>query len=263
VSAAIGIVQYSLLQFDTLGRRPEGTLNYMTYSGDLMLVVCLAAAQMVYERRGRSWPALVMPALVVALVVTFTRNAWVGVLAGTALLFALRDFRLLALLPVVVALVFAFAPGRLTDRMVSMFNLRDPSNRDRLAMTRTAAAIIRDRPLTGVGPNMIPQVYGRYRDKDAVHETSPHLHNVPLQIAAERGLPALAAWLWFVAAVAITLLRQFRRKIEVPLAAGGLAALAAMVTAGLFEHNFGDSEFLMLFLVIITLPCAAARERAA
>src|SRR5678815_2154027 len=86
VSAAIGIVQYSLLQFDTLGRRPEGTLNYMTYSGDLMLVVCLAAAQLVYERRGRSWPALVMPALVVALVVTFTRNAWVGVLAGTALL---------------------------------------------------------------------------------------------------------------------------------------------------------------------------------
>ena len=263
VSAAIGIVQYSLLQFDTLGRRPEGTLNYMTYSGELMLIVCIAAAQLVFERRGRSWPALVMPALVVALVVTFTRNAWVGVLAGTALLFVLRDFRLLALLPVAVALVFAFAPERLTDRMVSMFDLRDPSNRDRLAMTRTAGAIIRDRPLTGVGPNMIPQVYARYRDKDAFHETNPHLHNVPLQIAAERGLPALAAWLWFVTSVAFTLLQQFRRAIEVPLAAGGLAALAAMLTAGLFEHNFGDSEFLMLFLVIITLPFAAARERTA
>jgi hypothetical protein len=244
VSAAIGIVQYSLLQFDTLGRRPEGTLNYMTYSGELMLIVCIAAAQLVFERRGRA-------------------NAWVGVLAGTALLFALRDLRLLALLPVAVALVFAFAPERLTDRMVSMFNLHDPSNRDRLAMTRTAGAIIRDRPLTGVGPNMIPQVYAQYRDKDAFNETSLHLHNVPLQIAAERGLPALAAWLWFVAAAAITLLKQFRRGIAVSLAAGGLAALAAMLAAGLFEHNFGDSEFLMLFLVIITLPFAAARERSA
>jgi O-antigen ligase len=262
VSAAVGIVQYSLFHFDSLAHRPEGMLtHYMTYSGELMLVVCIAAAQLVFARRERSWPALVMPALLVALVVTFTRNAWVGVLAGTALLFALRDVRLLALLPMVVALVFAFAPERITDRMVSMFDLRDPSNRDRLAMTRTAAAIIRDRPLTGVGPNMIPQVYARYRDKDAVHETSPHLHNVPLQIAAERGLPALAAWLWFVIAVAITLLRQVRRQIEVPLAAGGLAALAAMIAAGLFEHNFGDSEFLMLFLVLITLPCAAARER--
>lgn len=263
VSAAIGIVQYSLLHFDTLGKRPEGTLNYMTYSGELMLIVCIAAAQLVFERRGRAWPSLVMPALVVALVVTFTRNAWVGVLAGTALLFALRDLRLLALLPIAVALVFAFAPERLTDRMVSMFDLRDPSNRDRLAMTRTAGAIIRDRPWTGVGPNMIPQVYARYRDKDAYHETSLHLHNVPLQIAAERGLPALAAWLWFVAAVGIALLKQFRRGIEAPLAAGALAGLAAMLTAGLFEHNFGDSEFLMLFLVIITLPFAAARERRA
>jgi len=66
-----------------------------------------------------------------------------------------------------------------------------------------------------------------------------------------------------VAAAAFELLRQFRRGTEQPLAAAGLATLAAMLTAGLFEHNFGDSEFLMLFLVLITLPCAAARERQA
>jgi hypothetical protein len=32
-----------------------------------------------------------------------------------------------------------------------------------------------------------------------------------------------------------------------------------MLAAGLFEYNFGDSEFLMLFLVIATLPFAAVR----
>ena len=31
-----------------------------------------------------------------------------------------------------------------------------------------------------------------------------------------------------------------------------------MLAAGLFEYNFGDSEFLMLFLVLVTLPFAAA-----
>ena len=30
-----------------------------------------------------------------------------------------------------------------------------------------------------------------------------------------------------------------------------------MLTAGLFEYNFGDSEFLMLFLGLLTLPFAA------
>ena len=30
----------------------------------------------------------------------------------------------------------------------------------------------------------------------------------------------------------------------------------------MFEYNFGDSEFLMLFLVLVTLPFAAARTDA-
>ena len=254
-SAAVGIVQYSLLQFDTLGRRPQGTLShYMTYAGTLMLVIGVAAARVIFDPRHRAWPALVLPALAVALVLTFTRNAWVGALAGVALLLLLRDFRLIALVPVVVAVVFGLAPERITTRMTSMFDLKDPSNQDRLAMTRTAAAIIADRPLTGVGPNMVPRVYAQYRDPFAVNESAPHLHNVPLQIAAERGLPALAAWLWFVIAAAAGLMARWRCERDRTHLAAAFAALAAMVSAGLFEHNFGDSEFLMLFLLILALP---------
>ena len=54
------------------------------------------------------------------------------------------------------------------------------------------------------------------------------------------------------------LLRLFRSG-ERLLAATGLAAVVAMLCAGLFEYNFGDSEVLMLFLTIVTLPAAAAR----
>jgi hypothetical protein len=36
--------------------------------------------------------------------------------------------------------------------------------------------------------------------------------------------------------------------------------MIAMVTAGMFEYNFGDSEFLMLLLILVTLPFAAARS---
>ena len=38
-----------------------------------------------------------------------------------------------------------------------------------------------------------------------------------------------------------------------------VAAVAAMLAAGLFEYNFGDSEVLMLFLIVVTLPAAADR----
>ncbi len=36
--------------------------------------------------------------------------------------------------------------------------------------------------------------------------------------------------------------------------------MAAMLAAGLTEYNFGDSEFQMLLLVMITLPFAANRD---
>jgi hypothetical protein len=37
----------------------------------------------------------------------------------------------------------------------------------------------------------------------------------------------------------------------------GLGCIVAMFAAGMAEYNFGDSEFLMLFLTLVTLPYAA------
>ncbi len=263
-SAAYGIIQYGMLHYDDLGQRPQGALShYMTYSGALMLVICAAAARLVFGGRDRIWPALVMPALVVALALTLTRSAFVGASVAVGLLFILKDFRLTALLPVVIALLFALAPGQVTERMMSMFSaVPDKTNQDRLAMVEVGARMIKDYPLTGVGPNMVPKLYERYRPDYAVNPVNPHLHNVPLQIAAERGLPALAVWLWFLAALAIGLGRMFRRQPDRTLAAAGLASIVAMLAAGFFEYNFGDSEFLMMFLVIVTLPFAAHHDAA-
>jgi O-antigen ligase len=259
-SAAYGIVQYGLLHYDNLGRRPEGAMShYMTYSGLLMLVICAAAARLIFGRRGRTWPALIMPALVVALALTLGRSAWIGASVAVALLLALKDVKLTVLLPVFIALLFALGPGTVTKRVMSIFDVQEPTNQDRLAMIEIGARIVHDHPLTGVGPNMVPRVYAQYRPDYAINKVNPHLHNVPIQIAAERGLPALAIWLWFVGAVFVAQWRLFRTRQSVVTAAAGLAAVAGMLAAGLFEYNFGDSEFLMLFLVLITLPFAAAR----
>ena len=269
-TAVYGIIQYGLLHYDNLGQRPQGTLShYMTYSGVVMLILCAAASRVIFGTRARAWPALIMPALVVALVLTFTRNAWIGACVAVGLLLILKDFRLTALLPVVVAVLFVLAPDSFTSRLTSTFNAQDPANQDRFAMIEIGARMVAADPLTGVGPNMVARVYEQYRPDYAVNPVNPHLHNVPLQIAAERGLPALVAWAWFVVALIVALFRMFRTPTAVDerrqqmLAAMALACAAGMLAAGLFEYNFGDSEFLMLFLVLITLPFAAARPDAA
>ena len=259
-SAVFGIIQYATITLNPLSQRPHGTLgHYMTYSGLLMLVISVALARILFGRSDRMWAAVVMPALAVAVVVTLSRSAWVGACAAVALLLAMKDFRLLAVLPIVAAVFFAAAPPAVMARFVSIFDVRDPTNRDRLAMLREGEHMIAAHPLVGVGPNMVEVLYPEYRDPDAVEKINPHLHNVPVQIAAERGLPALAIWLWFVVALTVAAAKRFHAGGDRFLAAAALAATIAMLTAGLFEYNFGDSEFLMMFLIIVTLPFAVDR----
>jgi O-antigen ligase len=247
-----------ILNYDNLGRRPQGTLGlYMTYSGLLMLVTCAAVARIMFAQHHRGWAAFVLPALVIALAFTLTRSAWVGACVGVGILFLLRDFRLIALLPIALGAFLILAPPNLSARLYSIISLTDPSNIDRVAMMKSGWRMLKKDPLTGVGPDMVIQVYPTVRDKTAVNQLNPHLHNVPLQIAAERGIPALLLWIWFL----VTLVRDFLRQRHAShpsLSNAGLAVIGAMLAAGLFEYNFGDSEFLMLFLVLVTLPYAAA-----
>ncbi len=260
-SAIIGIAQYGIFEYDNLGRRPQGSLtHYMTYSGLLMLVSGMAAARLLFHGRDRTWPALVMPALLVALALTFTRSAMVGTCVGIGLLFVLKDLRLLLLAPIVAGLFIVAAPEQITARLYSTFDPQNETVRDRIAMMRTGVRLVRDYPLMGVGPDMVEGVYADYRDPAAIQESNPHLHNVPIQIAAERGLPALLVWIALIVAVTRSLVHQLRTGSYRSLPAGGLAAVGSMLAAGMFEYNFGDSEFLMLWLVLVTLPFAAEAE---
>ncbi len=263
ISAAVGVVEYGVFQYDNLGRRVQGSLgHYMTYSGLLMLVICAACARVMFTRE-RTWPLLMMPALAAALAASFSRNAWAGTCAGVTFLLLMKgDLRLMAVLPMVAALFLVLAPPRITDRVYSAFDPRDATRLDRVAMLHVGERMIATYPLTGVGPAMVPRRYREFLASNEDQHVNPHLHNVPMQIAAERGLPALAAWL----AVIVTLGVGLVHRLKVPearfLAAAAMSCIIAMLAAGLFEYNFGDSEFLMLFLVFMTLPYAASRTAA-
>ena len=253
--AIVGIVQFAMFGYDNLSNRPIGPLgHWMTFSGVLMLVTCAAVARLLFTPLRKAWPSVAVPALLVALAVTNTRNAWIGAFLAVSCLLAIKNWRLIILAPIIAVIGFFVAPAEVQKRVTTMFRpadsaSADPATRDRLVMWKIGADMIRDHPLVGVGPEMVSK-------KDGV---TFHLHNNPIQIAAERGLPALAAWLWFVATAGWSLWRQLRARVATAVTAAGLAAVVSMLAAGMFEYNFGDSEFLILFLGMITLPFAGAR----
>lgn len=198
-----------------------------------------------------------------ALLLSQTRSAWVGALLGLAVLAVLRAPRLLWVVGAATAAIVVLRPAVVTSRLT----VGDESSRDRWYMWHAGVEMVRDKPVFGQGPGMILSVYPRYRWPEAPNPRQPHLHNNPLQIAAERGIPGLAFFLWWAAAAFVAALAEARRGTAggpgagwAP--AGALAALAAVLVAGLFEYNLGDSEVLMLVLLTSAVPFALERSRA-
>jgi O-antigen ligase len=239
-------------------------LDLFAVEAERLVVAGLAAAGAAMALSRRPWPgeatgtalaALLVPVAAWALVVSRTRNAWLGALVGLSVIAVLRAPRLLWALAALVAVVLIVRPRPMVDRLTVL----DPSSVDRYYMWQAGIDMIRDKPIFGQGPGRILAVYPDYRWPEAPNKQQPHLHDNALQIAAERGLPCLVWWLWWVAAAMGDAWRE--RRSGGWWAAAAFAFLAAFMAAGLFEYNFGDSEILMFTLFVSALPYALRRQR--
>jgi O-antigen ligase len=291
-----GLSQYLWLSFGELDQRIRGPFShYMTFSGVLLICDVLLVTQMVCGRAAArsAWRWVALALINAALVGTMTRGAWVA-LGGTLLcLLAIaarrgrsaepgaagaagaagsqgraglpphRASRFAAICALALLAVFLAAPASVLHRAGSIFDLRDPSNYDRLCMIDAGLHMIAERPFVGLGPDMVDHRYEIYRHPTAPRYWVPHLHNSFLEIAAERGLPSLAAYLWMMIAGIRLALRRYRAEggpsgPRAELYLGSVLALLAFNLAGLFENNWGDAEVKRLALFALMIPFCLA-----
>jgi O-antigen ligase len=91
------------------------------------------------------------------------------------------------------------------------------------------------------------------------------MHSDYLQIALERGLPALIVWLILLGTYARTLWRARRRVpgedwIEKGIVLGALGGLVGFMCSGVVHYNWGDSEVVMIFYLIMGLSLVVERR---
>ncbi|MEP6993312.1 MAG: O-antigen ligase family protein [Acidobacteriota bacterium] len=261
VLAVLGVWQF-VHGGNDLENRIRGTLShYMTFSGLAMIAACLLLG-FALEGRG-AWRLVGLLGVVplAAVLLTFTRGAYVGMVAASLLLLGVRRPRGLLWLAPALVLVFFLAPPEIRGRIRSIADLSDRTNRDRIAMVHAGARMVADDPLFGLGPDMVERYYPLYRDADAPRWRVPHLHNNALQIAASSGILAAGAYLALMGlflARTIVLLKNERQPQRAAIWAGVLLAGTAVMVAGLFEYNFGDTEVEMATLLVLAIPFSRA-----
>ncbi len=238
--------------------------HWMTFGGELMIVLLMLAALLLFafNTRTRVLAAVVLPLLGLALILGLTRGIFLaGVPAG--MLYLLWNWKRwsLALVPFVALMLFWAAPTHVKERVLSVVQPHgmDDSNERRVILTRTGVAMIRAHPWFGLGPEQVGPQFLQYVPPDVPRPLPKgwygHLHNVYLQYAAERGIPALLMMLWLLAKIMVDLHGAARRLDSHPAAwvlYGAVAAEVGVLAEGFFEYNLGDSEVLTMFLVAVS-----------
>jgi O-antigen ligase len=267
-----GIVQNYLGGYGTLHRRVPGLFShYQTFAGVLLLGALLLVARLSAGKgRHRLWYFAGLVVVVWAMLLTLTRGAWVAFILALGVCALVRARRhlgpILAGAGLALVLFFNFAPESWTSRMRSITDVRDPSNYDRLCMADAAFYMINERPLFGIGPEMVRHQYPIYRHPTAPRFTVPHLHNTFLQLAAEQGLLSLAAYLWLMLGSLTLAWHGYRKHLQdspADLHLGVFLAIIGFNLAGLFEDNWRDTEVQRLILFLLAVPVCLEGEAAA
>jgi O-antigen ligase len=240
-----------------VGQRATGFMSHwMTFGAEQMIVVLVVIAALLFgvfqNRRPLLW--VCVGVISASIAISFVRSVWIGTAIAAVYLIAAWRPKLLLLLPVVVPLVWFASPRSMRERALSVYQPHGTvdSNEHRNITRRTGVEIVKAHPFIGIGPDVVARDFQSYLPADIPRPLPEgaygHLHNVYLQLAAERGVPALIAFLWFIAAALIQIARSAKR---LGILHGAIAVIIAALAEGFFEVNLGDSEILRMFLTTI------------
>jgi hypothetical protein len=248
--------------------------HYVTYAEVLQLVFALLLGLFICLPNKRSWAgALLIIALagfLGALLLTVTRAVWLGCLISSALilLLTLRRRALVLVGVVAIPLIIAGLFVLQQKRNVGFLDRSDHSTTWREIVWAEGASLLVHNPrhlLIGVGMDSIKAHWREWGLFDGGRIPMGHMHSNFLQIALERGLPALLLWLAFLFVYARTLWRTLRTRTNVPwmergILLGALGGLAGFFVSGVVHYNWGDSEVVMVFYFIMGLSLAIHRQ---
>ncbi len=242
-----------------LSERAIGTSVDPNVLGGLLLMIgALAGPQLVAKRPLFSrWFTIILFGLIgLALVLTFSRSAMLGLAAGLAYVAVLRYRRLLPYMAV-VGLLFLFLPAAqgYVERFVEGIQGQDLATQMRFGEYKDALILILRYPVFGVGFAGTPDI-----------DIYLGVANVYLTIAEVMGLVGLLAFFAVIGTVfayAFFNRRIFKENDQLDAVWLGLhAALVGGLVAGVFDHYLFNLEFhhaVTAFWLLVGMATAATR----
>jgi hypothetical protein len=253
--------------------RATGFYNHwVTYAEVLQLIASLALGIFLALKQKRSLTGallvLAVAGLVFALAMTVTRASWIGFAISALAMLLLTSSRRTILIVGACAIPLVLAGVVLLQqrRSIGFFDKSDQSTSWRETVWREGFQLLVSKPrhlIFGVGMDSIKGHWREWGLFDNGRQPVGHMHSNLLQIALERGLPALIVWLILIGVYVRMLWRITREKMindfARGLAVGALGGALGFFASGLVHYNWGDSEVVTIFYLVMGLCLVVER----
>jgi O-antigen ligase len=234
--------------------------NWMIYGTVEILVLAGLLELWHYFPEKHWWLRPVLIVNTVAMLVSLTRMVWICSALLLALHLMWRRSRWIWAVPALFCALFFMGPEAVRSRVVVSMKPDYYSNAERLQMLRVGWKMIRQHPLTGVGPGCVEGLYANYLSaSEPLPVYHGHLHNNAVELAAEFGIPVTAAALLFLVILCRELLsrcRLARDREQLFVCRTSLLAVTGFVATGLFDYTYGHSLGLILLAFAALSPLA-------
>lgn len=234
--------------------------------GFLMVVVPLAVAGAMADRRWRLLHATAAVLALLGIYASFSRGALLALAVMPFVLLRGRSF--LLLVPAVAVVLAVGVPSVLQERFAAGGGSGGSELASRADFWDVGLTIWADRPVVGVGVGTFPEAYAEARvvDKGFLPNTAleppPHAHNLAIHVLAEQGLVGLVL-LGAILATAVRRAARVRRVADPPaaiLASGMLAAIAGFLVHNLFEVTLLENTGIQVWGMLGILAAFSAVE---
>jgi hypothetical protein len=242
--------------------RATGFFNHwVTYAEVLQLIASLALGIFLAVREKKSLLIFAVIGLVFALGMTVTRASWIGFAIAVVVMLSLTVTRRTILIVAACALPLVLVSVVVLQqkRGIGFFDRQDQSTSWREMVWREGFELLISKPrhlLVGVGLDSIKGHWREWGLFDNGRQPIGHMHSNLLQIALERGVPALVVWLILIGLYVRMLWKIIRREADgfsKGLALGALGGAIGFFTSGLVHYNWGDSEVVTILYFIMGL----------
>lgn len=243
--------------------------HYVTYAEVLMLIGSLTLgllfAAIIFYAVQRKWTIPLLSTAFLgmsfALLLTVTRASQLALMLSGFAMIVRGGLRKLAIAAVFVA-VPVIVGGLIflqQSRNTGFFDPKDESTRYRFVMWNDGGRLLANSPrnfIFGIGMDSVQKRWQQWNMYEGGFLPMGHFHSTPVQIAVERGIPALLIWIAILAILARSLWRGITSSREFGwrsfgIALGTFGALIGFVASGFVHWNLGDQEVAMIFYMLM------------